>query len=164
MQRLEPHSRLGIDFGGVLIGASTDEASDGVSFLSAHHDAAMSVPPELLAFETVAAAVSRTEGQVHLVSKCSPRVEVLTRAWLTHHRFFDRTGVRRDQLVFVPKRPDKRVVAERLGLTHFVDDRLDVLEAMVGVVPNLLWFGQAQSADARFVAVPDWAAVASRLL
>ena len=46
-----------------------------------------------------------------------------------------------------------------LGITHFIDDRRDVLEAMQAFVPNLYLFGPQNSrhaADSRFVIVETW--------
>ncbi|MBK6692871.1 MAG: hypothetical protein IPG50_11820 [Myxococcales bacterium] len=39
------------------------------------------------------------------------------------------------------KRRDKATHAKHLKLTHFIDDRLGVLEHLRGVVPNLILFG-----------------------
>jgi hypothetical protein len=42
---------------------------------------------------------------------------------------------------FCLQRPEKALHCRELGITHFIDDRTDVLEAMIGVVPNLYLFG-----------------------
>lgn len=163
MQPLHSTSRLGVDVGGVLLGASTDDSERDTTFLSAPDHVAVSLPPVAGAFETVREAVRVTGGQVFVVSKCGARIEKLTRAWLEHQRFFERTGVTREQLEFVRTRPDKRVVACRLGLTHFVDDREDVLRSMVGLVPSLVWFGAGARSTGELVPGRDWVA-AARLL
>ncbi|MEV0154471.1 hypothetical protein AB0H57_12125 [Micromonospora sp. NPDC050686] len=41
--------------------------------------------------------------------------------------FHARTGIGPDRLHFCRTRPEKGPIAARLGLTHFVDDRLEVL-------------------------------------
>ena len=42
---------------------------------------------------------------------------------------------------FCLKRPEKAIHCRELGITHFIDDRTDVLAAMIGVVPLLYLFG-----------------------
>lgn len=37
-------------------------------------------------------------------------------------------------------REKKAQVCQELGITHFIDDRPQVLETLVGIVPNLYWF------------------------
>jgi hypothetical protein len=150
MSRLDLHARLGVDVGRVLVGASTDGSEPDTSFLTAKDEDAIRIPPEPHAFDVVRDAMERTDGHVHVVSKCGRRIQRLTRLWLEHQGFFAHTSVPVDHVHFVVKRPEKSLVAGQLGLTHFVDDRLDVLEPMRGVVPSLLWFGGSR-ADA-----PDW--------
>ena len=42
---------------------------------------------------------------------------------------------------------------DELAITHFIDDRLDVLECLRGLVSNLYLFGEQRNADR----IPDWA-------
>jgi hypothetical protein len=114
-------------------------------------------------FDVVPRLVARFERQVWLVSKAGPRIERLTRRWLEHHDFFERTGLRRDRVRFCRQRADKREHALSLGLTHFIDDRVDVLEHLRGVVPSLFLFGIQTGAVPEWVThVVDWTAVAAR--
>jgi hypothetical protein len=51
-----------------------------------------------------------------------------------------------------------------LGLTHFIDDRTDVLDHLRGVVPHLYLFGvQTGAIPPWTVHVIDWPAVGARL-
>jgi hypothetical protein len=164
MTNHESSLRIGIDVGRVLVGASTDGGEPDTSFLTATDDEAIRIPPEPGAFDVVRDAVERTGGHVYVVSKCGPRIATLTLAWMEHQRFFELTGVERRNVFFVRKRPEKRDVAARHGLTHFVDDRLDVLGAMVGLVPRLVWFGgNAREAPEWASPAHDWAAARSLL-
>ena len=61
--------------------------------------------------------------------------------WFERHRFFERTGIDSRNVRFCLKRPEKALHCREIGITHFIDDRTDVLEAMIGVVPNLYLFG-----------------------
>jgi hypothetical protein len=62
-------------------------------------------------------------------------------------------GVRQDRVRFCLKRPEKRNHCAAIGATHFVDDRLDVLEHLAGLVPRLYWFGH----QAGTPSIPEWA-------
>jgi hypothetical protein len=97
-------------------------------------------------------------GRVHLVSKAGPKVASNTRAWLAHHRFFERTGIAATNLHFVRQRRDKAPVCQRLGITHFVDDRLDVLAYLDTVEYRYLFTGgtPGRTPDAR---APEWVTV-----
>lgn len=123
--------RMGIDIGGVIV----QRAGLGDTSFEQEH---LKTPPMPDAFETIARLAS--EHDVWIISKCYPRMQRLSRQWLEHGRFFEITGVRRDRLLFCLKRPEKALIARELGLDAFIDDREDVLEAMVGVVPRRILF------------------------
>jgi hypothetical protein len=95
-------------------------------------------------------------GRVHLVSKAGPKVAANTRAWLIHHGFSGHTGIPVSNLHFVRERRDKAPVCQRLGITHFVDDRLDVLVHLDTVEHRYLFLGGTDepTPDRR---LPDWA-------
>jgi hypothetical protein len=153
--------KLGIDVGRVLISPGDDSAPD-TSFIGGTLEDALRTPPYPGMFETVPRLVERFQGHVWIISKCAPRVQEKTRKWLQHHRFFERTGIDEGNLRFCLRRPDKALHCAELGITHFVDDRCDVLEAMRGVVPNLYLFGPQREESPRlegFALVPTWADV-----
>ncbi len=55
------------------------------------------------------------------------------------------------------ERPEKAAVCARLGITHFVDDRLDVLTPMRGTVPHLYLFGAPRAGIPEWITpAPDW--------
>jgi hypothetical protein len=142
--------RLGIDIGRVIIGAADEDGEADTSFLSQRDEDAIETPPVGGALDTIALLTERFEGQVWLVSKCGPRIQALTRRWLAHQRFFERTGIAHDHVRFCLKRPEKRLHAVELRLTHFIDDRLDVHTHLRGVVPELYLFGHQKRP------APDW--------
>ena len=150
--------RLGVDVGRVLVGAIDEAGHADTSFLSGSDEHALSTPPEAGALDAVRALCAAFEGEVWIVSKCGPRIEALTRRWLARHGFVGPGVVRGDRLRFVRKRPEKRGVAVDLRLTHFVDDRLDVLEPMVSLVPYLYRFGRTHHPCPAWASpVLDWA-------
>lgn len=158
MDRSTSH-RIGVDIGRVIIGPVVNGRAD-TSFLGSRLEDALHTPPAAGAIEGVAALVALTDGQAWLVSKCGPTVQAKTRAWLDHHQFWARTGMPRGHLRFCLKRPDKAVHARELGLTAMIDDRVDVLVHLDGIVRERLLFGeQDRPAPAWARVVRDWAAV-----
>ncbi len=126
---------LGVDIGGVVI----DRVDDGTdtSFFGGNYLATPAVPG---AFDALARLADEKFGdQVYLVSKCGQRVQDKSLEWLAHHDFYARTGVSPGHVRFCRERAGKAMIAAELGLTHFVDDRLEVL-GYLETVGNLYLF------------------------
>lgn len=66
--------------------------------------------------------------------------------WPQRQDFFASTGVAPDHVRFCRERHDKAPISRQLVITHFIDDRLEVLGHLVGTVPNLYLF-QSRAAD-----------------
>jgi hypothetical protein len=137
---------LGVDVGGVIIDlVSEDRGRDPAADFAA-------ASPVAGAFESIGRLVERRFAErVWLVSRCDAPVEPLILAWLDCHEFFRVTGVARERVRFCRERHDKAAICRELGVTHFVDDRHDVLGPLVGVVahPFLL---QSRGTDPRSAA------------
>lgn len=144
---------LGVDIGRVIIEGDGPDTK----FIGGSDADAMRAPAVAGAFDALARLCRLFDGRVWLVSKCGDRVQERTRKWLDRHRFFQTTGIPYGQLRFCKSRKDKAPICVELGIALFVDDRLDVLEAMAGVVPHRFQFG-ATTAPAGIVAVPTWEA------
>lgn len=143
---------LGVDVGGVLV--QRVDTSEDTSFFGTQP---LRTPAVDGAFEALAELTAGPfAGRVHVVSKCGPKVAANTVAWLHHHGFFARTGIAADHVHVVRARADKAPVCARLGVTHFVDDRLDVLAHLATVDHRYLFTG---GCDDEPVDVPDWATV-----
>jgi len=157
METMNPLPRLGIDIGRVLIAAEGANGAD-TSFIGGSLNDALSTPPYEGMFAAVAPLVARFEGRVWLVSKCGPSVQAKSRAWLLHHRFFERTGVAPSNLRFCLERPQKADHCRELGITHFIDDRTDVLHHLEGIVANRYLFGPQRRpvTDAGLILLPTW--------
>ncbi|HET9933466.1 MAG TPA: hypothetical protein VFQ35_22330 [Polyangiaceae bacterium] len=143
---------LGVDVGRVIICPVSADGVEDTSFLSGTEQRALETPPCDGAFEAIRDLVQLFEGRVWLVSKCGPRIQALTRRWLAHQRFHEFTGVPPTHVRFCLRRPEKRGHCESIGATHFIDDRLDVLQHLRGAVPNLYWFGHQRTGAAS----PGW--------
>lgn len=132
--------RVGLDFGGVIVrghkGASGEDTKlkgeEGVEVL---HPGAL---------KAVARLVSARDGAVWIVSKAGPRTHARTLAWLGAVDFFSRTGLGAEHVQFCARREDKKAICTALGLTHFVDDRIHVMQILRGTVPHLYLFGASE--------------------
>lgn len=143
--------KLGVDFGKVIMGAVIDGKAD-TSFLGSTLEDAMSSPATPGAISSLRTLVDSFEQRVWIVSKCGPSVQRKTLAWLAYHEIYEKTGLRKDRVRFCRARREKAPICEDLGITHFVDDRLDVLLPMEGIVPHRFLFGEQGAEGAR---VPD---------
>ena len=151
--------KLGIDIGRVLIAPDAPDGKADTSFIGGSLEAALATPAYDGMFEAVPGLVQMFRVQVWLVSKAGPRVQEKTRHWLRHHRFFERTGISSENLRFCLERSQKAQHCLELGLTHFIDDRPDVLGHLEGVVANRFLFGPQRrpSGLPGIVPVPTWA-------
>ena len=150
--------RLGIDIGRVIIGGDGDDTS----FLDGDEAAAMAAPAVDGAFAAIAELWLRFDGNVWLVSKAGPRIAARTRDWLDAHDFFAATGMPRDRLRFCRQRREKADHALELELTHFIDDRFDVLQYLEGLVPYRFLFGPQRRTyppQSTLFCVRDWKAL-----
>jgi hypothetical protein len=158
--------KLGIDIGRVLIAPDSPEGRADTSFIGGTLADALATPPYKGMFEVVPGLVQKFEGRVWLVSKAGPRVQEKTRHWLRHHRFFERTGISPDNLRFCLERSQKAGHCAALGITHFIDDRSDVLEHLDDVVQHRFLFGPQRKPQAPRGVVPviDWPAAGGAIL
>jgi hypothetical protein len=124
------------------------------------------------AFDTLARLVRERFGdRVHIVSKCGGHIEAKTKLWLEHYRFAELTGIDGERLHFCRKREDKAPICTSLGVTHFIDDRFDVLSYMRDV-PRLYLFRPREKDLARSTretlaglsVVQSWPEIANDLL
>lgn len=77
--------------------------------------------------------------RIHLICKAGKpdegkfapnRIERRNRAWFQHHDFFTRTGIDPSHVHFCLTRSMKAEICRSLGVTHMVDDRLEVFAHM----------------------------------
>lgn len=115
---------IGIDIGNVIIGDDTDAPSPAM--FTPDYMKAAELPE---AIDTIAWLNQRSpfRGRVYLVSKCGGNVQAKTKDWLAAKDFYNRTGIEEHKVRFCLERHEKAAIATELGLTHFVDDRLEIL-------------------------------------
>jgi hypothetical protein len=156
--------RLGVDFGRVINEGSAEPGGDDTTFLSGGFDEAMRTPEMPGLYDVLPGLVARFEGRVWIVSKCGERIQERTSQWLDHHNFWTRTGISPDHVRFCRQRPEKAIHCKQLAITHFIDDRRDVLGHLRGLVDHLYLFGPQKLPAPDWVeATPTWADVQDRI-
>lgn len=133
-----PKKILGVDVGGVIIDRQNDETD--TSFFGPNY-------LKTTACEGVFDCLRQaTEAgfEIHVVSKCGPNTQRKTLEWLQHHDFYRRTGMDPQRVHFCRTRPEKAPICTQHGITHFVDDRLDVLDYLTDVARLFLFQPNAQ--------------------
>lgn len=143
---------LGVDIGRVIIEGDGPDTN----FVGGNEADAMRAPAVAGAIESLTRLCKRFGGRVWLVSKCGPKVQQRTRMWLDRTRFFQTTGIPYGHLRFCKERKEKAPICADLGVGIFVDDRLDVLQHMAGVVPHRLHFLSSSSPEG-ITPVKSWA-------
>lgn len=156
--------RLGVDFGRVIQGGAMPDGGADTVFIGGTLEQAVRSPATEGAFEVLPRLVELFAGQVWIISKCGPAVERRTRLWLDHNELWTRTGIPEGNLRFCRKRQEKAVHCAELGITHMIDDRLDVHLAVRDIVDRCYLFGpQAEPAPNWVVPTPTWADVEAKV-
>ena len=141
--------RIGLDFGGVIVRGRDHVSGEDTSI----EDGDGAQVANVGALEGVSQLVSACDGCVWIVSKAGPRMQAQTLAWLEKVSFFPRTGLSAEHVKFCLQREDKKAICAELNLSHFVDDRIHVMQILRATVPHLYLFGHHE--DAKFC--PPWA-------
>jgi len=118
--------KIGIDIGGVIIAQDTDEPD---LFFT---EAFLNAKTFLDCFETIKHLVQSLGCEnVFIISKCGESIQKKSREWLEHKNFFNITGFDPNNIYFCLERQEKAKIADKLGLTVFIDDRYTVLQYML---------------------------------
>lgn len=72
-------------------------------------------------------AASGEFDEIHVVSKANTLARAFFRLRLRSLDFWDHTGIPRENLHFCRRHKSKAPICKKLGITHFVDDRIHVL-------------------------------------
>jgi len=128
---------LGVDIGGVVI--SHVGSGNDTSFFAENYLETPSVPKAL---ESLRMLRARFGSNIYLVSKAKSLTQNKTVEWMRYHQFHVRTGIEPKHVLFCLERSEKAGICERLGITHFVDDKLEVLSHMTTVPFQFLFQGK----------------------
>jgi hypothetical protein len=137
---------IGTDLGGGIIDKQDEQSRE--SFLGASYLLTPEVPE---VFETLRKLVEATRGKngkcnVYVISACDTALRKKAEWWLDHRQFCERTGIPRDQVLFCDSRRQKAEVCAKLGVTHLVDDRLEVLSQVAEGTEKFLFRPDAAEA------------------
>lgn len=119
--------RIGIDVGGVIIDAKANDGTD----TDLRGERFMEAAPVQGAIEGMHWLVNKFgRPNVVIISKCGENMQQRTLQWFAGNHIYSTTGFDPANMHFCRQRQQKAGIATRLGLTDFVDDRLDVLRYM----------------------------------
>lgn len=128
---------LGVDVGGVIVDYAR-AAKDRKDQMS--KEEFLLIPEIEGAIDTLARLNQGVfKDSVYLVSKHSGSPEDV-QEWLINHNFYQRTGISRDHLYQCATREGKAPIVQKLNITHFIDDRAEVMSHFADFVPNLYHF------------------------
>ena len=98
-----------------------------------------------------------------IISKCPLYAENVIMKWLDSQNFFTDIGFISSNVYFCRERTDKAQIAKQLSLTHFIDDRVEVLDAMQDTVSNRILFtgggNHEKSDDKTIISLDSWDSV-----
>ena len=127
---------LGIDIGGVILDFALSFKSGGVS-----DEGFMATPVVVDSIESIAELNKGVfKDNIYLVSKYSNDGPEGIRKWLHSQKFYERTGIPESHLYQCRERDGKAPIVKELGVTHFIDDRAEVMSHFADFVPNLYHF------------------------
>lgn len=133
---------LGVDIGGVIIDRVRNDGTD-TAFKGERYLETTAVPD---VFSSLSKLNGRFDGIVYVVSKCGLETELKTRNWLEYNGFYDLTKISPANVHYCRTRQEKAPICKWLEITHFIDDRLEVLNYLE-TVPNKYLFGPQKQKD-----------------
>ena len=104
------------------------------------------------------------------MSKCGQKTEAKTLEWLAHNRFYEVAHIVQGNIRFCRERYEKAGICKELGITHFVDDRLEVLGYLTSVEKLFLFQPQEKEVQrftqhlSRVQRVESWQEMRKELL
>jgi len=127
---------LGVDIGNVIINHRLSDPNDK----TLHEERYSTIPATEGVFEVLKNLNEYFKGEVYLISKCTEWAKEKILTWLKDNNFYIKTGINPKNIHFVRERHEKDPLCRKLGITHFIDDRLEVLSHMIDSTPNLFLF------------------------
>ncbi len=124
------------------------------------------------AFRVVRRLIEERFGEnTHIVSRVSPEQEIRARAFVTGSEFQSNLGIPIERVHFCRERHEKGPICHRIGITHFIDDRPEVMVHMPTIVTHRILFNPNPDDLAKvkdqlgaILQVKDWLEVESFLL
>ena len=133
---------LGIDIGNVIINHRLTDKDDK----TLHEERYSTIPVSEGAFDAIKKLNDdKFHGNIFLISKCTPWAQEKILAWLKDNNFYEKTGVKPENVFFCRKRSEKDKICKDNNITYFIDDRLEVLSHMIETVPHMFLYQPNQS-------------------
>ncbi len=124
---------LGVDIGNVIINNRIANWQNG--FREGGYSA---IPSVEHAFESLRRLSNERFGdRIVVISKCSLESQPKVLTWLIDNDFYNKTGISPDRIFFCLERFEKEKLCKDHSVTHFIDDRLEVLGYLINTVPHL---------------------------
>lgn len=133
---------LGVDIGNVIINHRLTNKNDE----TLHEERYSTIPAAEDVYESLKKLNDENfHGNIFLISKCTPWAEEKILAWLKDNDFYNKTGVRPENVFFCRERHEKDKICKDNNIKYFIDDRLEVLSHMVNTVPHLFLYQPNQA-------------------
>lgn len=124
---------LGIDVGGVIMKNATEDKD--TSFFSDNY---LKTEAQDDAIEVINELVTMFD-ETYIVSKCGKKIQDKTLNWFKYHNFYSKAGINPKNVYFCVERHEKNPICKKLGITHFIDDKLEVLSYLETVKNRYLF-------------------------
>lgn len=150
---------FGVDIGDVIVANSVEKLEIGEPEFEEWFLSRGEVPGAIASVAELAR--SPFEGRVHVISKRRPETNELTLEWLRRRGFFTQVGIPESHVHFCRRREEKHPICQAHGVTHFVDNRLEVLSYLETVSYRFLLNAQEEEMDTFRHALPQVVRVAN---
>jgi hypothetical protein len=138
---------LGVDIGNVIINHRLTDKKDKTLYEERYS----TIPATEGVYESLKKLNGeKFHGNIFLISKCTPWAQEKILAWLQDNDFYNRTGVKPENVLFCRERSEKDKICKDNNITYFIDDRLEVLSHMTETVPYLFLYQPEKSEVEKF--------------
>ena len=105
---------IGIDLGGTIFSKTNEDTKEQEIYIFPN------------SFKILSKIVEKFDN-VYIISRVNSQQRERSLAWLNSSEFFKKTGISPNNLFYCFDRRDKAIFGKALELTHFIDDRPEVL-------------------------------------
>jgi len=141
---LEDKYCLGLDFGGVILPSTQSNSAGEENFLDAKLELAVRMIPTEGCFESLKKLSSQFLGKICIISKATPEIRRKTWEWIRYNEFTQRTGIEPAHIRFCRDRRGKIDLCKELGVSHYIDDQIAVLDLLEGTVSHRYLFSNEE--------------------
>jgi hypothetical protein len=128
--------RVGIDYGGVIVISRKLVRGEDTGLAGFYTPEAAQTG----VFDAMREIISICDSDVWIVYKAGSRMQERTRAWLDTVDCFSRSGLDVEHLRFCQQWEEKGAICQELGIYHFVDGYVHVIQILRCTVPHVYFF------------------------